>query len=784
MKILKIILGAIPLFFLSSIIFAPPVNPSTGSQLNPAQQIFFPKNPIDDVTLAELGGTPLATRSSKDTIKMNQEPFGFKVIGHTILNPIVFDIPNLNSATKMGGIQVKNDSNMYFFSSISIPNFDSSKIANKKELTESLGDFLTRMILSPSKMKDDISRSTIVIDKLITKDNTFSVMIKGKYIIYKDEKGKFYNYTINSNKLKASDSLGFTYKTVSSGFTNTLRDGQLKSLKEAAERDQMNYVSSLSQSKLEALNQIDRLKGAKLIRELNNEDSLTLFNAVKKYIESNNGSTLSPLFILDLSSKELSALYNAINKYKLTSSTIDFFPTLTMVKNEEIRRTLQEKLALLSEYDKKNDNGSGISVVDWYTTLSPNEQIMIKFDLYEALDDGTLFAKDPETLTESEREILKEYILETISLATLPTQIADLQKKLENITKKSEDATITKLKLEKALEERAAKIAQQEQEEFIADDILIDLALQAENIGGLSSFGELIIRSRLLSKALSQNPTNDTFNIAELIEYKEQLEEFLSLPKTDQDLIIKKAKEYGLIIQDSQIIITNINEFITNILDEVSAKFKNIGLEDQVTLLSTVSDNIYSEIFKTLSFKMQKDISTKLSQLEGAQDQLSVYQNYLLTERITAARTSEDINGIEEDIKAAELEISTTIQLDLTDAKEKFEIAENRRIAEHAPSIPNAGSTGGSITIDPLIINSETGQAETIHTEIDPTTGDATSTVIPAENIPTERYEKDSDLEKAREEEYQKEQDKIQKDKEIAEFNKENEAKGDTTREL
>ena len=671
---------------------------------------------------------------------------GFLPSKETILSPIIIkgtDLPFITPLSAGRKIHYLRDVTISD-PSISITDF----------ITQSIKPFIDQMneIDLVPLIDKNIAEKTIIIDSLHVKEGIISLVVTKDYAMYtiKDEsKGFFGRQPLHSIALSNN---WFSWSSAST-FKTLLKQGRDNATLEMLEVEKLQGISTTIHDRQEKLRLIQKLTekidwyNYSQTHDLSNENAI--YRAVLDVINQTNNS-LTADFLLDLSPHELEIIAHVINKnmdnVASTKTHAMLDQTFTMIHEEIIRREL---ITTMSEKMKFGND----TLIDWYMGLTLDAQILIKYEFNMQVEVGTILSQDPNTLTNKERAMLQSYLEETKSIATVATQIADLEAKINAVTSPRDETKFNSYLKDKynELTDLPDKTA------FIDWIIALDETEKAPIALDITAF---FVKEVFNDPTLLNYQSNNLY-ITELFTLKSNLEQFVNSSGTDQTAILEKASRLN---KGTPITLNHVNPLLKNSLQVLNQRiinsFETLNRSQQALLLLPNSVDIYAQIFKTLPFAKQTEIANNLYLLKNASNDVLNYQKSLLNERIKTAQTPADFTALSDDIIAAKIPLTTEQTNLLKTSFIAAEVTENKALSEHLPFL-NAGSTG-TTTFDPTIINQETGQPIIInndpHKPTDPT--NPTKPIdIPGQIIPndTKDFEnKDLNENKKRLEEEQK----------------------------
>ncbi len=587
---------------------------------------------------------------------------------------------------------------------------DDPSISIKEFIAQSIKPFIDQMneIELIPLIDKNIAEKTIIIDSLHTKEGIITLVVtkdRALYTIKEEPKGLFGQQPLHSISLTDS----YFSWTFASSFKSLLKKGRDNATLEMLEVEKLQGISTTIQNRQKSLLLLQKLTAnvdwALYTRTHDLSNKQIIYNAIIEIIKNNDNNPLNGDFLLDFSSEELIILADVIGKNLNTALSFKqrnaIKDTLNEIKQElsrqELVKNLQEKAAIDSD-----------ATLDWYMTLPIDQQILIKYEFNAEFESGTILSQDPDTLSNKERTFLKSYIQETINISSSATQIAELNKKLEKINSPRNEE-----KFNQYLKDKLASLNSLDQRETLIDWVA---SLGQEEKKVIAIDIEVIFLQEIFNNLYEQITEKDNLNVNELFELKINLNDFLLSSDNQKELILKKLTltNFNAPISSPLAQIT-ISESLKEIDDLIFNKFIKITQEEEIGLLSKNSIDDYAKIFKELPFEMQTMIAKNLALLKDViTTDLLNYQKSLLPERIATAATPDDLDAIQADLTAAmnlsHLNYSPTdMPADFQITYDKLLTAQNKRIAEHAPAIPSAGSTG-PLNFDPTILNQQTGQ--------------------------------------------------------------------------
>ncbi len=657
------------------------------------------------LTANNLRDNLLQVSTIKDRVSVvNQEPFlynkekggGVLVSTETVLTPITIEIGSELPFI----VPLSTGKKIHYIKELVIKD---QSITTEMFITKSIKPFLDQ-INNYIDIDKSLADKTIVIDSLKTKDGTVTLVVTRRYAMYTiaeetdllTEEAPLHYIQLVDNK--------FSWKDLNT-FKSNIEIAHEQATQEFIEIAKIQNISTTLETRQKALNVIGRLRGIVNVN-LGINDQLTIWNATQDAIINNNNKPISKEFLSTFSLDELQTFCNIIAKYIIT---LDSNEPLAVEVNETLKKayqqlnykTLEQKLAT-----KLTINGE--AALNWYITLTLDDQTLINDLFNESLESIILPNLDLTTLTIKEQILIKNRIQGILTITTNMPQIDELNAQLKII-----DTRHDLEKFNQHLQDQFSLLSTLPDKSSFIDWISILEETEKANIAfDISAFfiQELINDPYLGAYQIYK------LNIDELFVIKINLEIFSSSSEAQKNSILKKSslRNGSLITLESAI------NAITNgikMLDQSIQKYfsNNLSLKQQLALLNPNPVDDYAKIFKELPFEMQTMIAKNLALLKDViTTDLLNYQKSLLPERIATAATPDDLDAIQADLTAAmnlsHLNYSPTdMPADFQITYDKLLTAQNKRIAEHAPAIPSAGSTG-PLNFDPTILNQQTGQ--------------------------------------------------------------------------
>ena len=650
----------------------------------------------------------------------------------------------LSSETIIAPIVIKIGSELPFIVPLSIGEkihymkeftIEDPSITTEMFITQSIKPFIDQMI----KANTTIGNKTIIIDSLKTKDGIVTLVINkdhARYTIKDEPKGFFGKQPLHTIPLSNETSI-WSWSSASN-FKDLLKQGRDRATLVELEIEKIKGISTTIHDRQEKLRLIQKLTekidwyNYSQTHDLSNKNAI--YNAILDVINQTN-SPLTADFLLNLSPHELEIIAHVINHTmdtvanEKTHAMLD--QTFTMIHEEIIRREL---ITTMSEKMKIGDE----ALIDWYMGLTLDAQILIKYEFNTQVEEGTILSQDPDTLTNKERAMLQSYLEETKSIATVATQIADLEAKINALTSPRDET-----KFNAYIKDHYNELIDNPDKTAFLDWIIaLDETEKAPiNLDIIAFFAKEAFNDPALITYQSNN-----LNITELFELKVNLESFLNVSNADQLTILNKAS----ILNKNPIDQNAFNPILTqtlNSLDQaIISSFKDINKNEKILLLIPDPTDVYGQIFKDLPFtKQQKIIELLNSKFPIDPQDLLTYQASLVDQRIKTAKTQQDFTNLSNDITDAKI-ILTKQQSDLL--KTSFtteEEAQNKALSEHLP-FPDAGFTG-TTTFDPQALNEENNQA--LNIDGNPSNPNDPTHSIPSNTTPTQAenpYQQDDEL--------------------------------------
>lgn len=704
---------------------------------------WLPAKNIGDDILQVHNFNDLLNSTNKTSFEYNSTIYkGILISEDTILSPIEIQI---NSNLPLM-VPLSVGKNIHYIKEIIIKD---PSITTAAFINQSIKPFIDQMNII--NKNTNIADKIIVIGSLHTKEGICAVVIT--------KHGAFYSIDIESeNNLTGEKPLHII--EFEKNFYSWLYKDTFKESLEAAHNQEtqkliilqkIQNISSAIASRQKTLNVIKRLKGITNIN-LGINDQKTIWDAVKKAIKENDNSALSKEFLSTFTRLELQTFCNILGENIFSVSFTDpiaqgLSETLQMAYKQLDYKKLQETLNFKS-IDIK-------TALDWYATLSLEDQLLIKFDLNIVLEKNIQDLLDPNTLTAKQEFLVENYLKTTASLTINQEQQADLETKIKALTSPRDETkfnTYLKDRLNQliALPDKTAFI------DFIAN--LIESEKAPINLD-ITAF---------ITEKVSFDPefnNNFSLNITELFTVKTIIEKFFNSSYEDQNIILQKVSEH----YKQTITLDNFTQRLTlgsqTIENGIVNSFNSLNYDHQTLLIVHDSIDTYAQIFKTLSFETQKKIINNLPKLKTAQQDVLKYQQSLVDDRIKTATSFDDLVALKTDIANTKDLILTHQQSTTLDAKfHQAQDTYNRARAKQLPLPASTGSTGNSIFNQPFF-NQDNGKTVIIlpdpknpNNPTDPTKHE----VFPGQLIPegTKDFEnKDLEANKERLEEEQKDRE-------------------------